>query len=237
MVHLILLFNVLLLGIVNCGVLPADKCKLEDSSCLIPAFQKSLPIFVSGIPEYGVEVLDIMNLDDVKFELAGLNFGLKEGTVKGMKHAVIDDVKWDTKNKKINVDFHADCSIKGHYTASGRVLILPITGDGQMKLKLKNIHIKLVLDYEIEKKDGKDHIKLSSFSYEYDVKDGAHFDLTNLFNGNKDLSDPMLKFLNENWKEITKEFGGPMIEESAKKIFKSLVAFFSKNAIADIAHV
>lgn len=47
----------------------------------------------------------------------------------------------------------------------------------------------------------------------------------------------MLKFLNENWKEITKEFGGPMIEESAKKIFKSLVAFFSKNAIADIAHV
>lgn len=76
------------------SVLPADKCKLEDSSCLIPAFQKSLPIFVSGIPEYGVEVLDIMKLDDVKFELAGLNFGLKEGTVKGMKHAVVDDVKY-----------------------------------------------------------------------------------------------------------------------------------------------
>ncbi|XP_014369570.2 circadian clock-controlled protein daywake [Papilio machaon] len=237
MFYSILLFDVLLIGIASCGVLPADKCKLEDSSCMIPAFQKVVPIFMAGIPEYGVEVLDVMKLDDVKFELAGLKFGLNDGTVKGLKNSIIDDVKWDVKNKKINVAYHVDCSIKGHYTAAGRVLILPITGDGQMKLKLKNLKIKLILNYDIEKKDGKELVKPTSFNYEYEVKDGAHFDFTNLFNGNKELSDAMMMFLNENWKEITKEFGGPMLEESAKKVFKSIAGFFSKNPIADIAHV
>lgn len=47
----------------------------------------------------------------------------------------------------------------------------------------------------------------------------------------------MLVFLNENWKQITEEFGKPMLEVSAKKIFKSLVAFFTKVPIGDIADV
>ncbi|CAH2047054.1 unnamed protein product, partial [Iphiclides podalirius] len=227
----------LLVGIVSSAVLPVDKCKLQDSSCMIPAFQKAMPIFMGGIPEYGVEALDVMEMDEVKFELAGLKFGLKDGRVKGLKNSIVDDVKWDLKSKRLEVVYHVDCSIKGHYTAAGRILILPITGDGQMKLKLKNLNVTLVINYEMEKKDGKEYVKPKSYTFKFDVRDGAVFDLTNLFNGNKELSEPMLVFLNENWKQITQEFGNPMIEVSAKKIFKNLVAFFSKVSITDIAYV
>lgn len=60
---------------------------------MIPAFQKAMPIFMSGIPEYGVEVLDELEMDEVKFDLAGLNFRLKDGRVKGLKNSIVDDVK------------------------------------------------------------------------------------------------------------------------------------------------
>ncbi|CAK1585322.1 unnamed protein product [Parnassius mnemosyne] len=194
-----------------------------------------MPIFMSGMPQVGVEVLDVLEMDEVNFDLAGLKFSLKNGRLQGLKNSIVDNVKWDLEKKKMEIFFHVDCSVKGHYTAAGRILILPITGDGQMKLKLKNLAITLVINYENEEKEGKVFLIPKSYSFKFDVKNGANFDLTNLFNGNKELSEPMLLFLNENWKQISQEFGGPMMDASAKKLFQSLVAFFSKVPLSDIA--
>ncbi|XP_063534644.1 circadian clock-controlled protein daywake-like [Cydia strobilella] len=222
---------------VSCAVLPdVGKCNLEDSACMTPAFQKAFPMFMSGLPEQGVEVLDVMNMDDVAFDLSGLQFSLKEGKLKGLKAATVDNVKWNLQKKTLSVSFHTDASIKGHYVASGRILILPITGDGQMKLKMKNILIKLLMHYEVEKDaQGKDHMVPTKYSFDFDIRDNAHFSLTNLFNGNKELSDAMLKFLNENWKQISIEFGRPLVDSASKKIFKNVKAFLKSVAINDIA--
>nr|3E8T_A Chain A, Takeout-like protein 1 [Epiphyas postvittana]3E8W_A Chain A, Takeout-like protein 1 [Epiphyas postvittana]4G0S_A Chain A, Takeout-like protein 1 [Epiphyas postvittana]4G0S_B Chain B, Takeout-like protein 1 [Epiphyas postvittana] len=220
------------------GVLPVEKCNLEDSACMTSAFQQALPTFVAGLPDHGVEVMDVLDLDDFAFDLSGLQFTLKEGKLKGLKGAVIDNVKWDLKKKNIEVDFHLDATVKGHYTAGGRILILPITGDGQMKLKLKNIHIHLVVSYEMEKDaEGVDHVIFKKYTVTFDVKDNAQFGLTNLFNGNKELSDTMLTFLNQNWKQVSEEFGKPVMEAAAKKIFKNIKHFLAKVPIAEIANV
>lgn len=49
--------------------------------------------------------------------------------------------------------------------------------------------IKLIMNYEMKKKnDNKDYIQLKKYSFEFEVIDSAHFHLTNLFNGNKQLS-------------------------------------------------
>lgn len=74
-------------------VLPVDKCNLEDSACMKSAFQTALPTFVAGLPEYGVEVMDVLELDDFAFDLSGLQFGLKDGKFKGLKGSTIDNVK------------------------------------------------------------------------------------------------------------------------------------------------
>ncbi|XP_063622203.1 circadian clock-controlled protein daywake-like [Cydia splendana] len=222
---------------VYCAELPdVGKCKLEDSACMTPAFQKAFPLFMSGLPKQGVEELDVMNMEDIAFDLSGLQFSLKEGKLKGLKAATVDNVKWNLQKKTLSVSFHLDASIKGHYVASGRILILPITGDGQMKLKLKNILIKLVMHYEVEKDaEGKDHMIPTKYSFDFDVRDNAHFGLTNLFNGNKELSDTMLKFLNENWKQISTEFGRPIVDSASKKIYKNVKSFMKSVAINDIA--
>lgn len=47
----------------------------------------------------------------------------------------------------------------------------------------------------------------------------------------------MLKFLNENWQQISAEFGRPVIEAAAKIIFKNVKTFFKKNPLSDIANI
>lgn len=47
--------------------------------------------------------------------------------------------RWDTQKQRLTIDFHANTTVKGHYKADGRILILPITGDGIMKLKLSKL--------------------------------------------------------------------------------------------------
>ncbi|KAG6447736.1 hypothetical protein O3G_MSEX005144 [Manduca sexta] len=227
-----------LAGSAKTAVLPVEKCHLEDSKCMIPAIQKALPVFLDGLPDLGINVMDVLEMDDIKFDISGLQFSLTEGKLKGLKSSIIDDVKWDLKSKKFEIHYHADCTVKGHYTAAGRILVLPITGDGDMKLKLKNLNIKLYISYEVEKgADGKDHIAPKKLDYDFEVVDNAQFSLTNLFNGNKELSDTMLKFLNENWKQISLEFGKPLMDVAAKSIFKNVITFFAKEAIEDIAEV
>ncbi|KAJ2950999.1 hypothetical protein O0L34_g5375 [Tuta absoluta] len=225
-----------LVGIVGSSVISVENCKLTDASCMLPAFQAAMPVFCDGIPEVGIDVMDPMELEDIAFDLSGLKFSLKEGRLKGLRGSIIDKVKWDLKKKRLEIDYHFNGTVKGHYTAGGRLLILPITGDGQMKLKTRNMAIQLYIDYKlVTGKDGKEYVTPIKYDFTFDIIDGAHFNLTGLFNGNDELSNTMLTFLNENWKQVSVEFGRPMIDAAAKKIFKGVVAFFKTAPLEDLA--
>ncbi|XP_026733517.1 circadian clock-controlled protein-like [Trichoplusia ni] len=226
----------LAIGLAQSAFVPATKCKLEDVPCMTKLFQDITPVFMAGIPEAGIQVMDPMELEKLSFELAGLQFTLSDGRLKGLKNATVDSVKWVEKKKSMTIDFHLDASVKGHYTADGKILILPITGDGQMKLRLKHLAIKAHIDYDVVKgSDDKDHIKLKKYKFEFDVKENGHYHLTNLFNGNKQLSETMLNFLNENWQQIALEFGRPLIDLAVSNVFKNMNKYYEKVALEDYA--
>lgn len=51
------------------------------------------------------------------------------------------------------------------------------------------MQIHFYIEYDVEKaEDGKDHIVLKKYDFDFDVRENAHFELSNLFNGNKELS-------------------------------------------------
>ncbi|CAH0587014.1 unnamed protein product [Chrysodeixis includens] len=236
MVFKVACFLFLVLGLAQSAFIPGSKCKLEDESCFTKLFQEITPVFMGGIPEAGIESMDPMELEKLSFELAGLQFTLADGRLKGLKNTTVDNVKWAEKKKTLTIDFHLDAHVKGHYTADGKILILPITGDGIMKLRLKHLAIKAHIDYETVKgDDGKDHIKLKKYKFEFDVKDSGHYHLTNLFNGNKQLSETMLNFLNENWQQIALEFGRPLIDLAVNNVFKNMNKYYAKVALEDYA--
>lgn len=54
----------------------------------------------------------------------------------------------------------------------------------------EHVLLKFHVDYVLEKDDeGKEHMVPNKYSYDFDVKENANFNLTNLFNGNKELSE------------------------------------------------
>ncbi|CAG9137436.1 unnamed protein product [Plutella xylostella] len=78
----------------------------EDS---VPAV---LAHFRERHPELGVEVLDVMDMEDIKFDLSGLKFTLQEGKLKGLKSSIIDGARWDMAKKRLHIDFHNNCTIR-----------------------------------------------------------------------------------------------------------------------------
>lgn len=53
----------------------------------------------------------------------------------------------------------------------------------------ENCQLTFDIDYEVEKgDDGKDYLVPKKLHFDFEVKDNANFVLTNLFNGNKELS-------------------------------------------------
>ncbi|XP_075975558.1 circadian clock-controlled protein daywake-like [Anticarsia gemmatalis] len=218
---------------VQSGVLPVDKCSLSDKGCLVPAVQKMLPIFLAKMQEYGGG--DDLKLTPINFDLGGLKYSLTGATWNGLKGSVIDSVNWDAGKKALTIDFHTDVNVKGAYTADGTIMEKPITGDGELNLKLKNLQVKLTINFETVNKGGKDHLKPTKYSYEFDVKDNAHYDMTNLYNGDKAQSDDMLNFLNGNWKAISTAFSPPLLDNALNIIHNHVISFFDEHSVGDIS--
>lgn len=221
-----MLLSLFFFGSTFCAVIPFERCLPTDMACLIRDGQKIISIMIPGMPEYDIESLDPLTMDYVEFDSSGLLFTLSNATLKGIKKNIIDEYNWDLQKKVLSFIFHTDITLKGKYTAKGKVLTIPITGDGDIKIKLKNMECKVKLDFEIVKKDNKDYVKLTKYEYDFDVKDNANYQLTNLFNGNKELSDAALKFGNANWKQLASMFGRPVINVVAMKLVKSYNKFF-----------
>lgn len=70
-------------------------------------------------------------------------------------------------------------------------------------------------------KNGKTYMKLERVIITIDKVEKMYIQLENLFNGNKQLSDQMNIFLNENWSDIIKELM-PAIESALEAVVKEI---------------
>lgn len=73
---------------------PSQKCSLSDSACIKQAAQTMVSVLTAGIPELGTEVLDVMHVDRIKVELAGLKLNIRDADIKGLKHTVVDEIRY-----------------------------------------------------------------------------------------------------------------------------------------------
>lgn len=112
-------------------------------------------------------------------------------------------------------------TITGDYKINGRVLVLPIQGNGKSILTFENVDISFKYKPRIMVKNGKEFIQTEKFKLDFDTaKFSVHF--SNLFNGDKALGDNMNLFLNENWRDILNELK-PSITSALEQIFEAIV--------------
>lgn len=112
-------------------------------------------------------------------------------------------------------------TLQGDYKINGRVLVLPIQGNGKSTLTFENVDINFKYKPKVIVKNGKEYIQTDKFKLDFDTaKFSLHF--SNLFNGDKALGDNMNTFLNDNWRDILNELK-PSITSALEQIFEAIV--------------
>ncbi|CAG9562798.1 unnamed protein product [Danaus chrysippus] len=190
-------------------------CKSGDDACILSSAKTSLPIFAKGIPELGVKSLDPMYIPLIVSDESGLKLKFKNSTLTGLSGCVVDNFKHDHIKKKQLLKITCDVSLTGDYEVQGKVLILPVEGNGKYKIDIRGITVKCNFNLNEFENSGVTHWKIDddwSETYKFKVRDGAVFHFENLFNGNKILGDPVLELLNSSWKDVMEDISPPIIK-------------------------
>lgn len=123
--------------------------------------------------------------------------------------------------------------LNGDYKIKGKVLVLPIQGDGQATLGFDNLDIVIKYKPRVITKNDRVYIQTEKFKLDFDTtRLSLHF--SNLFNGDKALGDNMNLFLNENWRDILGELK-PAISSALEQIFELIInRIFAKVPYEDL---
>ncbi|XP_026734076.1 circadian clock-controlled protein-like [Trichoplusia ni] len=202
-------------------------CNDTSRECLVKSTQDAIPEFVKGIPELGVVSLDPFVIERLSIPLSGLTFTFYKGKVTGFRKCIVDDVLSNLEKRHFALAFHCNLTIKGTYDAVGRILLFPIDGAGEAKIRLTNLRMKVDINTKyVKDKDGVNHFGLKNYKYTFDYGDRVSFDLENLFKESKELSTTVLHFLNENWRTVAEEFGKPIVDYAVDLAVKTIEKFF-----------
>ncbi|XP_026498681.1 circadian clock-controlled protein daywake-like [Vanessa tameamea] len=216
-------------GLGNAKLAPdfIHPCNATTRECLVKSTQDAIPEFVKGIPHLGVPSLDPFVIEKLSIPLNGLKVTFYQGKVTGFRKCIVDNVISELEKRHFVLEFHCNLTIKGQYDAVGKILLFPINGEGDAKVKLVNLRMKVDINTKyIKDEQGVNHFAVKNYKYSFDYGDRVMFDLKNLFKESQELSETVLKFLNENWKTVAEEFGKPIVDYSVDLAIRTIEKFF-----------
>lgn len=203
-------------------------CSRSDpnlNECVIKNGKAAIPVIINGDPKYRVPNMNPMVIPELALwqgtSAVGLKLAWKNAQIHGLKDAEFRECDMNVTTKHTKLTFFAPkISITGIYTASGRVLILPVTGTGPSNITVLNMKISFDYDWPVSKRaNGKEYIDIINHKMTLHDLGFMQVKFDNLFNGDRLLGDNMNNFINENWKEVSKEFG-PGVADAIGEVFK-----------------
>ncbi|XP_031356968.1 circadian clock-controlled protein-like [Photinus pyralis] len=193
--------------------LPSDfpKCKLGDpkmNECLMEAVFGGIRVMEKGMPEFQLESIQPITVPSMSigggtgavqvvqryknFQI----FNVAKGRTESVDSSITD------REFKLSMVMHLeDVDIVSQYKLNGSVLLLPIFGEGEVKITMTNTKVPFELIGEVAEKKGTKYADISSVKMDLNPAKVV-FDFKNLFKGDPRLGPEMNNILNENWKEI-----------------------------------
>ncbi|KAG6447747.1 hypothetical protein O3G_MSEX005157 [Manduca sexta] len=214
------------------------KCKLADNECMRDLYQTIIrDIGKTGIKELNIPPVDPIQLRNVSVSIANLlNITLVEGVAKGIKDCVFNKFEINIENEKGSQEITCDVTVKGHYKVLASSPLIKnilggttVHGDGNGKVKIEKLNMKFVFPFYAQKRDnGEIYIKClyKDIDYDYDIKGKTTFFADNLYLGNQEISEPIITFLNENWKFVMSSFGQAFVDKAMEFYFTFAGNFF-----------
>ncbi|CRK98039.1 CLUMA_CG011408, isoform A [Clunio marinus] len=214
-----------------CAKFPNDikKCNYGDSKCIINFINDIFEKNYQGLPGIGLPSIDpirIEKMDLIQGEKSPVNIALhfRDITFSGLSKAKVYKATGFSRNPqgdKIDIRFKAPkIAIQGPYKSKGRVLLLPVSGNGFCNMTLENVDFHMKLLMKSVERNGKIFMQIDKTKFNFETT-RIYFYFTNLFNGNKELGDNMNSFLNENWKDILREMKASIIDGFGS-VFKAI---------------
>ncbi|KAL0830705.1 hypothetical protein ABMA28_002839 [Loxostege sticticalis] len=203
------------------------KCAANDIKCMKRSAQAVIPMFTEGLPQYGVQSLDPFTLKSVDASTSNLKLVVKDMVVTGLKGCVATKIQRDLATSKLQTNFLCNVRAEGQYEMHGRLLVLPIEGKGKAQVQLNKIQMNVLNDMgERTGKDGKKHWHIKGSTYTYELKDKAHVNFENLFNGNEVLGRAAREIIANNGNDVVLEVGPPVIKAIVDKIVENVNHFY-----------
>lgn len=211
--------------------LPATwgKCRRSDKQTFPQCIRKNVEFAVQSLrqptPELGLTTFDPLDIPE-------LYIGAGQGPVdvaqhfKNVKLHGLTNVKviktnfdWDKKVMQTE-SINPELILEADYTMKGRVLLLPIVGDGPCNVTLLNMRINHYMTFDYVVRKGKTYMKATDFQVTMNPEKVV-FKFDNLFNGQKELGDNINQVLNDNSAEVFNDVRAGY-EKSFGIIFKDL---------------
>lgn len=130
-----------------------QKCKAGDSSCIVKVANEIMTRGKQGYREIGLPVFDPLRIEKLNIEHGGsgpvnLKINLKNFQLGGLsetKFNKIDGFGSDYDKVKMELSFkYPLLTIDGPYKLDGKVLVLPVQGEGIAHLKFRMFHKILI---------------------------------------------------------------------------------------------
>ncbi|XP_014285325.1 protein takeout [Halyomorpha halys] len=208
------------------------KSSKDHIPCLIKQVNKAIQTLKGGSKPLAVNPLDPLRILTLKIDQGSgpvsIKLEFKDTDISGLSTCVLKTLTNKDWKRLEGTGTCKTLDVNGKYKIDGKILALPIQGEGDSKVHLDEVNVVVSVDIkEIDGKDGKKHFSAESFNFVI-TPTKQTFNFENLFNGNKALADNMNTFLNENGEQIFKELQ-PAISKALSQAFSVITnQIFSK---------
>ncbi|CAH0550090.1 unnamed protein product [Brassicogethes aeneus] len=204
-------------------------CKLDDpnlNDCALKQTKLAFPLVSKGDKKIKSPSLIPLFLPLIEVDTGpNLKLKLKDLNVYGLDGVEFKETNFDTKTNKAHLKMSATLNFIGKYEINGKILVLPINGDGNCNITFSGGDFTYDMNWKLFEKNNKQYAQIETHKLDMKLK-RTYFQFLNLFNGDKLLGDNMNKVLNDNWEEVMKEVG-PGITQTLEVVLHNVVkAYF-----------
>ncbi|XP_037946300.1 protein takeout [Teleopsis dalmanni] len=196
----------------------------NENQCFRSLFEGCFPALAAGIPEIGVKSFEPLHIEQVSVSKGSGNLVLSGGfqnlVIRGPSNATVRRANLDLNKNLLNFELELPIlRIRAKYNLKGNILLLPLIGNGDVRMALKNVRTAVNTKIHLIN-DPEEVIHIDDMKVTFHV--GAmRIHLTNLFNGNDILAASINNFLNQNANEVISELR-PDLESGLADIFHGL---------------
>ncbi|KAL1399179.1 hypothetical protein pipiens_008401 [Culex pipiens pipiens] len=196
----------------------------NENQCFKKMFEETFPYIANGIPEIGVQPFDPLRIESVQVSRGSgglmLSGGFKKLNVKGPSNTTVKRASLDFKTNQLSFDLEIPkLKIDAAYNLKGNVLLLPLVGDGDVTMVLKDVKTSVSTKFGVRPLP-EDAIYIEEMKVTFLVG-GMRIHLDNLFQGNQVLGASLNLFLNQNANEVISELRADL-EHGLAEIFTGL---------------